>query len=141
MPCDSDTFAAAVEKPRMLDLRIINRIEACRRTSAFRDIECRRRYRSSHRIVRDTSRLVPGTVPETACVLMPSTPFVCLQGAARLNSNLGGAAVACLGAEALQRRSYGRRRSGRQARRVTCRRRRAFLLLPIARWSGLDGRW
>jgi hypothetical protein len=125
-----------------LVLRITNRIEPCLRTSTFRDIElvdgeafC------ALDNPKDTEPLSPVTVPKTPCVLTPSTSFVSSQEAERLNPILGAAAVACLGAEAPQRRSYGRRRSERQARQVTCRRRRAFWLLPLAGSSGLGGGW
>jgi hypothetical protein len=90
---------------------------------------------SSRVVVITSAALRPKRSMPTTTIASPS------QGAERLNPILGAAATACLGAEAPQRRSYGRRRSERQARQVTRRRRRAFLLRPLARSSGLGGGW
>ena len=85
---------------------------------------------------RDVNRLVRETVPTTACVLARQH-LSRVRGAATLNAIPGGAAVACLGAEVPQPRSYGRRRNEHRATQVIGRRHRARQLQRVALLSGL----
>ena len=89
------------------------------------------------RDTKDTQPLGPVTVSKTACVLDALNTFRVSHGAARFNSILGGAAVACLGAEAQQRRSYGKRRIEHRATQVIGQRQRASRLHLCVRHSGL----